>query len=64
MHITEFTRALADRLPGWQPDQTTVPIATDPASDRIWDSGPLPYAAFETANKPGSCPSTASRRTA
>ncbi|MFJ6898149.1 hypothetical protein [Streptomyces hokutonensis] len=48
MHISEFTRALADRLPGWQPDPTAVPIATDPASDRIWDSGPLPYAAFET----------------
>lgn len=46
--ITEFTRALADRLPGWQPDPATVPIATDPASDRIWDSGPLPYAAFKT----------------
>lgn len=50
LHITEFTRALADRLPGWQPDPTAVPIATDPASDRIWDSGPLPYTAFETAN--------------
>ncbi|MCZ0997568.1 hypothetical protein O1M63_04520 [Streptomyces mirabilis] len=50
MHITEFTRALADLLPGWQPDPTAVPIATDPASDRIWDSGPLPYAAFETDN--------------
>ncbi|MEH0658481.1 hypothetical protein ACKI1I_17365 [Streptomyces turgidiscabies] len=48
MHITEFTRALADRLPGWQPSSTAVPIATDPASGRIWDSGPLPYAAFET----------------
>ncbi|MCW8379807.1 hypothetical protein [Streptomyces justiciae] len=50
LHITEFTRALADRLPGWQPSPTAVPIATDPASDRIWDSGPLPYAAFETDN--------------
>ncbi|MFD4555974.1 hypothetical protein ACFWP5_16915 [Streptomyces sp. NPDC058469] len=48
MHVSEFTRALADRLPGWQPDPMAVPIATDPASGRIWDSGPLPYAAFET----------------
>ncbi|MEU9734494.1 hypothetical protein [Streptomyces sp. NPDC048002] len=48
MHVTEFTRALADRLPGWRHDPTAVPIANDPASARIWDSGPLPYAAFET----------------
>ncbi|EFL29580.1 predicted protein [Streptomyces viridochromogenes DSM 40736] len=27
-----------------------MPIATDPASDLIWDSGPLPYTAFETDN--------------
>ncbi|MDO0936441.1 hypothetical protein QQY66_33835 [Streptomyces sp. DG2A-72] len=48
MHISEFTHALADRLPGWQPSPTSVPIADDPASNRIWDSGPLPYAAFQT----------------
>ncbi|WP_406463346.1 hypothetical protein OH768_47810 [Streptomyces sp. NBC_01622] len=48
MHISEFTRALADRLPGWEPDPTPVPIAADPASDRIWDSGPLAHGAFET----------------
>ncbi|MFF4361529.1 hypothetical protein [Streptomyces sp. NPDC001604] len=48
MHITEFSHALADRLPGWQPSATPVPIAQDPASNRIWDSGPLPYAAFHT----------------
>ncbi|NGO42895.1 hypothetical protein [Streptomyces ureilyticus] len=50
MHITEFTHALADRLPGWQPSPTAVAIADDPASNRIWDSGPLPYAAFSTDN--------------
>ncbi|ULR48470.1 hypothetical protein [Streptomyces deccanensis] len=48
MHITEFAYALADRLPGWQPSPTSVPLADDPASNRIWDSGPLPYAAFST----------------
>ncbi|MDW4906773.1 hypothetical protein RB628_15835 [Streptomyces sp. ADMS] len=48
MHITEFTHALTDRLPGWQPSPTSVSIADDPASNRIWDSGPLPYAAFQT----------------
>ncbi|MEV0470673.1 hypothetical protein [Streptomyces prunicolor] len=48
MHISEFTHALAEHLHGWKPDRAAVPIATDPASDRIWDSGPLPYAAFET----------------
>ncbi|MDX3523280.1 hypothetical protein [Streptomyces scabiei] len=47
-HIAEFAAALADHLPGrWQPDPTPTPIAEDPASDRIWDSGPLPYASFE-----------------
>jgi hypothetical protein len=46
--ISEFTHALADRLPGWQPSPTTVAIADDPASYRIWDSGPLSYAAFQT----------------
>ncbi|MBZ3904435.1 hypothetical protein [Streptomyces griseiscabiei] len=48
MHITEFAHALADRLPGWQPSPTRVLTADDPASNRIWDSGPLPYAAFFT----------------
>ncbi|WP_330324663.1 hypothetical protein [Streptomyces pseudovenezuelae] len=48
MLLLEFAAALADRLPGWQPSPTAVPIATDPASDRIWDRGPLPYAAFDT----------------
>ncbi|MGY1495719.1 hypothetical protein ACW4TU_03585 [Streptomyces sp. QTS52] len=48
MHVTEFTHGLAERLPGWQPSPTAVPIAEDPASNRIWDSGPLPYAAFQT----------------
>ncbi|MEU0118982.1 hypothetical protein ABZ137_36220 [Streptomyces bobili] len=48
MHIREFTHALAERLPGWQPAASAVPITDDPASNRIWDSGPLPYAAFQT----------------
>lgn len=48
MHVTEFTHGLAERLPGWRPAHTAVPIADDPASNRIWDSGPLPYAAFQT----------------
>ncbi|MFJ9900717.1 hypothetical protein ACIQPR_46075 [Streptomyces sp. NPDC091280] len=48
MHITDFTHALAERLPGWRPSSLSVPISTDPAGDRIWDRGPLPYAAFTT----------------
>ncbi|MEE1838051.1 hypothetical protein [Streptomyces sp. SP17KL33] len=48
MYITEFAHALADRLPGWQPSPASVPLADDPASNRIWDTGPLPYATFST----------------
>lgn len=47
MHITEFTDALADRLPGWQHSHRAVPLADDLAGGRIWDSGPMPYTAFE-----------------
>ncbi|MFJ8794589.1 hypothetical protein [Streptomyces sp. NPDC102462] len=47
MPITEFTHALAERLPGWRPTHSAVPIADDPAGQRIWDSGPLPYTAHE-----------------
>ncbi|MEU9189221.1 hypothetical protein AB0D14_32695 [Streptomyces sp. NPDC048484] len=49
--LPEFAAALAEHLPGrWLPDPTTTLIADDPASNRIWDSGPLPYAAFETGD--------------
>ncbi|MFF3372088.1 hypothetical protein ACFYXF_03920 [Streptomyces sp. NPDC002680] len=47
MHITEFTDSLADRLPGWQHSNRAVPLADDPAGGRIWDSGPMPYTAYE-----------------
>ncbi|MFK0113895.1 hypothetical protein [Streptomyces sp. NPDC091217] len=47
MRVTEFTRALTERLPGWQPSPSTVLIADDPAGARIWDSGPMPYTAYE-----------------
>ncbi|MEU9396546.1 hypothetical protein AB0D86_41925 [Streptomyces sp. NPDC048324] len=51
MHVTEFAPALADRLPGrWQPGPATTLIAQDAASNRIWDSGPLAYTAFEAAD--------------
>ncbi|GGZ79720.1 hypothetical protein GCM10010344_53520 [Streptomyces bluensis] len=50
LHVTEFATALADRLPGrWQPGPATTLIAQDAASNRIWDSGPLAYTAFEAA---------------
>ncbi|MFD3580886.1 hypothetical protein [Streptomyces sp. NPDC058683] len=47
MNITEFTHALAERLPGWQPSTSAVPMAGDQAGGRMWDSGPLPYTAYE-----------------
>ncbi|MEI5603570.1 hypothetical protein [Streptomyces brasiliscabiei] len=50
MHITEFTNTLAERLPGWRPSSTAVAIADDPAANRIWDSGPLPYTSLETTD--------------
>ncbi|MET9812392.1 hypothetical protein [Streptomyces sp. NPDC006355] len=51
MHVTEFATALADRLPGrWRPGPATTLIAQDAASNRIWDSGPLAYTAFEAAD--------------
>jgi hypothetical protein len=47
LHITEFTHALAERLPGWTSSHSAVLIAGDPAGERIWDSGPMPYTAYE-----------------
>lgn len=48
--LTEFATAVASRLPGrWQADEHPTPLTADPASDRLWDTGPLPYAAFPHA---------------
>ncbi|MEU9155096.1 hypothetical protein AB0D59_32195 [Streptomyces sp. NPDC048417] len=47
VHLTEFAHALAERLPGWQPSPHTVLIADEPAGARMWDSGPMPYTAYE-----------------
>ncbi|MBZ3916721.1 hypothetical protein [Streptomyces acidiscabies] len=55
MPVSDFTRDLARHLPGgWQPDPTPALTGTDAAGARIWDSGPLPYTAFETAATPRS----------
>ncbi|MEV7888457.1 hypothetical protein ACWD3I_29680 [Streptomyces sp. NPDC002817] len=52
--ITAFAASLAERLPGrWRPDPATRPLAEDPASHRIWDSGPMAYTAFEAADVHG-----------
>ncbi|WP_217550035.1 hypothetical protein [Streptomyces sp. GbtcB6] len=49
--LTAYAASLAERLPGrWQPDPATTPLAEDPASHRIWDSGPMAYTAYETAD--------------
>ncbi|HET6858211.1 MAG TPA: hypothetical protein VFH94_14115, partial [Streptomyces sp.] len=47
LDLTGFVQALGARLPGrWRADAHATPRAEDPASDRIWDSGPLAYIAF------------------
>jgi hypothetical protein len=48
--VTDFSAALAERMPGrWQAGPPTSFAAQEAGSRRIWHSGPLAYAAFDAA---------------
>ncbi|WP_434595845.1 hypothetical protein [Streptomyces sp. A5-4] len=49
-NLTAFVHAVGTRLPGrWQAEAHPTSLAEDPASDRIWNSGPLAYTAHRSS---------------
>ncbi|KPI02851.1 hypothetical protein OK074_5001 [Actinobacteria bacterium OK074] len=52
MHLTSFAQELAARIPGrWQADPHPTDMVTDPASNRLWDSGPLAHISVTTGQR-------------